>query len=76
MILCETMSEISGNMFRYIMVKYLVGTSHQLLSPLWTLLMRRDILNTAVAVYRHTPPYSLKLRIFCLIFGCKAQYMI
>jgi hypothetical protein len=53
MILSESIPAISGNMFSYIMVKYLMGTSHQLLSPLWTLAMRRDILHTAIAVYRH-----------------------
>jgi hypothetical protein len=53
MILSESIPAISSNMFSYIMVKYLMGTSHQLLSPLWTLAMRRDILHTAIAVYRH-----------------------
>jgi hypothetical protein len=61
MVVCETVPRISGNMFSYIMVKYLVGTAHQLLSPLWTLVMRRDILHTAIAVYRYSTHSSALL---------------
>ncbi|XP_023322775.1 uncharacterized protein LOC111697119 [Eurytemora carolleeae] len=52
MILSEQSDYIRGNVFLYIMLKYILGTSYQLFVPLWVLIARDDIRGTVVALYR------------------------
>ena len=52
MILCEIFLPIPGNLFYFVIVKYIAGTSHHLFGPLCILASRRDIRQNAVLVYR------------------------
>ena len=52
MIICEVFFPASDNLLIFVMLKYIAGTSHQLLAPLSILLSRKDISSSAVQVYR------------------------
>ena len=52
MILCEIFLPLPKSLLYFVIVKYIVGTSHQLLCPLCILLSRRDIRLNAGLVYR------------------------
>ena len=52
MVICEVLFTTNHNLFSFVVIKFIVGTSHHLLGPLSILLSRRDILDSAVQVYR------------------------
>ena len=52
MILCEIFLPLSHSLLYFVIVKYIVGTSHHLLGPICILLSRRDIRLNAGMVYR------------------------
>ena len=52
MIICEVFFPATDNLLIFVMIKYIAGTSHQLLAPLSILLSRKDISSSAVQVYR------------------------
>ena len=52
MIICEVFFPTTDNLLIFVMLKYIAGTSHQLLAPLSILLSRKDISSSAVQVYR------------------------
>lgn len=52
MVICELLFPSNMNILTFIVIKFILGTSHHLLCPLSILLSRKDILTSAVAVYR------------------------
>ena len=52
MVICEFLFPSNINILTFILIKFIIGTSHHLLGPLSILLSRNDILSSAVAVYR------------------------
>ena len=52
MVICELLVPPTENMFLFVMIKYVIGTSHHLLGPICILASRSDILKSAVLVYK------------------------
>ena len=52
MVICELLYPDNYNILTFIVIKFIIGTSHHLLGPLSILLSRRDILVSAVSVYK------------------------
>ena len=61
MIISEIFIPLPQNLLYFIIVKYIVGTSHQLLSPLCILVSRPDIRQSAGLVYRRGGSAQTKL---------------
>ena len=52
MIICEHFLPAGNNLLYFVIIKYIVGTSHHLLGPISILISRRDICKSAIQVYR------------------------
>ena len=52
MIICEVFIPVNTNLLYFVIIKYIVGTSHHLLGPISILISRRDICKSAIQVYR------------------------
>ena len=52
MIICEHYLPAGNNLLYFVIIKYIVGTSHHLLGPISILISRRDICKSAIQVYR------------------------
>ena len=52
MIISELYFPIPDNIFHFILLKFIIGVSHQLLGPMAILLSQTDIRNNVVQVYR------------------------
>ena len=52
MVLCEIFLPLPSNLLYFVIVKYVLGTSHQLLGPICILVSRQDIRQNAVLVYK------------------------
>jgi hypothetical protein len=52
MIICELFLSVTDNLLYFVMIKYIAGTSHHLLTPISILLSRQDIWQSAILVYK------------------------
>ena len=52
MIICEVFLPPHDNLLFFIIIKYIAGTSHQLLGPISILISRREIWTSAIQVYK------------------------
>ena len=52
MIICEVFLSVTDNLLYFVIIKYIGGTSHHLLTPISILLSRQDICHSAILVYK------------------------